>query len=159
MDVFGNVPDADNDGVVDALMDEDMDGVPDSVDLDFVGGSDTDGDGIIDVADTDQASGPDSDNDGIVDSSDADADGDGMLDFFTDLGGSATLSALTDTDGNLVPDVFEPDTDLLTGNGVVRSGLQGGGCSVSSNGSNSILWLLLFIASIILWLKRGQQRA
>ncbi len=72
--------DVNRDGVVDAAIDADRDGIIDTVDVDFTGGSDLDGDGIDDSADADFSNEPDTDNDGIVDSQDADADGDGFVD-------------------------------------------------------------------------------
>ena len=70
--------DADADGIPDADdLDDDNDGIPDSVE----GAGDTDGDGLVDSLDRD------SDNDGITDTVEAggvDADGNGIIDGLTD---------------------------------------------------------------------------
>ena len=83
--------DFDGDGIPDYLdEDDDNDGIPDIVE----GVEDTDGDGILDKFDLD------SDNDGIADiveSGGTDADGDGLVDNFTD------------TDGDGLHDPYDPD--------------------------------------------------
>ncbi|MDO6462535.1 JDVT-CTERM domain-containing protein, partial [Granulosicoccaceae sp. 1_MG-2023] len=115
--------DVDGDGQVDGMADADGDGIPDTVDVDQTGGADSDGDGIDDTADADFVEAEDSDGDGIVDAMDPDADGDGFaeLDDAPDLGAS-----LPDSDGNGVPDYQQAESELI------RTGLEGGGCTLSS---------------------------
>lgn len=109
-DTPGN-SDANGDGVADdvRLLDTDMDGIPDVLDLDSDGdgvsdraeggatGVDTDGDGIDNAFDVDSIGGTDSNGDGVADSAAAhDSDGDGVPDF-RDL----------DSDNDSIPDVVE----------------------------------------------------
>jgi len=104
--------DFDADGIPDVDdLDDDNDGIPDTVE----GTADTDGDGIPDSMD------PDSDNDGIPDAIEAggiDADGDGVIDGFTDLDGdglddatATTPLPVDDTDGDGLPDYLDLDSD------------------------------------------------
>lgn len=112
--------DSDNDGIpnyLDTSLDEDGDGIPDVLDGDAT--TDTDGDGIADVFDTD------SDNDGISDfdesgASGNDSDGDGIDDAFdvdstggTDANndGVDDAVAVTDSDGDGVPNYLDRDSD------------------------------------------------
>ena len=119
--------DDDNDGILDTDetggpsplgSDSDGDGVDDAYDLDSGGTpvtpQDTDGDGIPDKYDAD------SDNDGISDATEAgrsDADGDGVIDGFSDADGDglddATAAGISplDTDGDGTPDFVELDSD------------------------------------------------
>ncbi|MEQ9298624.1 MAG: T9SS type A sorting domain-containing protein [Cyclobacteriaceae bacterium] len=95
--------DTNGDGVFDAIEDADNDGIPDSVDADTQGCTDTTpADGICD---TDQG-GTDTDGDGIDDTSDPDADGDGLADALE----SSPLT-ITDTDGDGNADYLDGDTD------------------------------------------------
>ncbi|MDO6462490.1 JDVT-CTERM domain-containing protein, partial [Granulosicoccaceae sp. 1_MG-2023] len=115
--------DLNGDGRVDGMADADGDGIPDTVDADQTGGVDSDGDGIDDAADVDFVQAEDRDGDGIVDGMDPDADGDG----FAELDDAPELaSALPDTDGNGIPD-YQQDTVEP-----IRTGLEGGGCTLSS---------------------------
>lgn len=104
--------DTDNDGVNDIDdLDDDNDGIPDVVE----GGQDTDKDGIPDHLDLD------SDNDGLVDTVEADgidADGDGIIDGFTDTNNdglddatAATPLAVPDTDKDGNRDFQDVDSD------------------------------------------------
>ncbi len=104
--------DTDGDGIVDDIdLDDDNDGIPDIVE----GSGDSDGDGIPDSLDLD------SDNDGIPDVIEAggqDADGDGIIDGFTDTDGdgmddntSTNPLPNPDTDGDGVNDVVDLDSD------------------------------------------------
>ncbi len=104
--------DTDGDGVVDSVdLDDDNDGIPDTVE----GVSDTDGDGVPDARDRD------SDNDGIPDVTEAggtDADGDGVIDGFTDANNdglhdplAATPLPVPDTDGDGKPNYLDIDSD------------------------------------------------
>ena len=138
------VDDTDSDSIPDHLdLDSDNDGIPDVTEA---GGSDTDSDGIVDsftdadndglddataasplpVDDTDGDNNPDyldldSDNDGITDTNEAggtDADGDGIIDGFSDADGdgldNATASTplpIIDTDNDGDPDHLDLDAD------------------------------------------------
>jgi large repetitive protein len=116
----GIKPDRDGDGVVDALdLDDDNDGIPDSVEQ----GKDTDDDGVTDDRDLD------SDNDGLPDVAEAghtgkDEDGDGKVDCPGGFGANGLCDALEttadsgiavtapiDTDGDTVPDFRDLDSD------------------------------------------------
>lgn len=107
--------DSDGDGIFDRDdLDDDNDGIPDAVEGD--GLVDTDGDGIPDSLDLD------SDNDGLLDvaeggNADADLDGDGRIDGDVDADGVPVNSngAVTDSDGDGIPDSQEPNgVDIST---------------------------------------------
>ena len=70
--------DIDGDGIGDAWLDTDEDGIPDTVDVDQTGSYDSDADGIADFADADIQSEQDSDGDGIIDRFDVDPFNDGF---------------------------------------------------------------------------------
>jgi outer membrane protein OmpA-like peptidoglycan-associated protein len=105
--------DNDNDGVSDSVdLDDDNDGIPDTTE----GSGDPDGDGVINSFDID------SDGDGIVDNIEAqaestyqaplgsDSDGDGLDDRYdSDDGGVAIV--IIDTDGGDGPDYLDDDSD------------------------------------------------
>ena len=148
---LGNV-DSDGDGALDSMNDSDGDLIPDVVDVDSVGGPDTDGDGIVDSADVDITGGVDTDGDGIDDESDPDANGDGIADLFGD---GSQSSPLPDLNGDNIPDVDQVgDAPLAEAEGVYRTGLQGGGCSVAYGAGTSDLMLpilgLLALAGVLL---------
>jgi len=137
-------PDSDGDGVVDAHdLDADNDGTPDVIeaggtDLDgdgiLDGYVDADGDGFSDVADPTEGGTPldnpdsdgdgvadrldlDSDNDGIpdvIENGGSDADGDGVLDGYTDLDGDGFADSV-DTDDNTIPGPGDGGTSLPNG--------------------------------------------
>lgn len=149
--------DTDGDGQVDGWADEDGDGIPDSVDVDQVAGAeDDDDDGIINDADADFTGQIDTDGDDIIDLFDDDPNGSGFI-MISDT--PLTEDALPDANNNDIPDVFEPDPDAQTGDGasedgVIRTGLEGVGCSVGEPGQTkdpllaslamlSSAWLLL----------------
>lgn len=109
--------------------DSDNDGVPNFLDINFAGFVDTDADGVNDLFDTDLDGIPDyldidSDNDGIPDNIEAqataayvfasglDSDGDGLDNTFDSLSGIGGdgLNPI-DTDGDLVPDYKDADSD------------------------------------------------
>lgn len=112
--------DADNDGRVDGFVDANGDGFHDDLDQTPWELPDTDGDGNKDFLDVD------SDGDGVSDIVEAgmtDADGDGMVDGFTDPDGNgwddnatAVLSAggLPDSDGDGTPDYRQGVGKVLT---------------------------------------------
>ncbi|HVV87883.1 MAG TPA: hypothetical protein VHE35_32810, partial [Kofleriaceae bacterium] len=121
-DGFGVRADTDGDGVGDRDdLDDDNDGIPDTVEGD--GDVDTDGDGIPDSLDLD------SDNDGLPDVSEAghddpDANGDGMVDCPGGFGANGLCDGLettpdsgtidytvADTDGDGVDDFRDLDSD------------------------------------------------
>ncbi|MFS4417967.1 gliding motility-associated C-terminal domain-containing protein [Maribacter sp. 2307ULW6-5] len=139
------IPDAVENGGNDPLNDTDGDGIPDYLDTDAPGfldengdgiddNFDNDGDGIIDQLDLD------SDNDGIPDVIEAgglDADGDGVIDGFTDANNdglddnTATTPLPTeDTDGDGIPDFQDLDSD----NDGVPDVTEAGGTDVDGDG-------------------------
>ncbi|NND70349.1 MAG: OmpA family protein, partial [Rhodothermales bacterium] len=110
--------DTDGDGVPNSQdLDDDNDGIPDSVESRNAIDVDSDGDGIIDRLDLD------SDNDGLPDSlegagsADGDADGDGVLDELTDSNSDGLADSVSpnmvpvDTDGDNAPDYIDLDSD------------------------------------------------
>jgi len=156
--VEAGLTDADNDGIVDTMSDIDNDGIPDSVDHDQTGGLDADNDGIQDTADSDFVTELDSDADGIIDSRDPDADGDGIADLFQDAGSNG-FTPLPDVDGNGIPDVREVvDPVTSSARRTIRTGLQGGGCSIyaakSGFGKDPVLPLLMMLSVVFLMLRR-----
>ena len=111
-----SVPDTDMDGIPNSVdIDDDNDGIPDDVEqLTATNGGDTDGDGIPDHLDLD------ADNDGLPDLIEAggtDTDGDGMLDD------ACNVSATCDVDGDGLMDSADEIDD--SGNGSPTIGLAG----------------------------------
>ncbi|MGD1847058.1 MAG: FG-GAP-like repeat-containing protein, partial [Salibacteraceae bacterium] len=126
----GNGTDANNDGIVDGLADNDGDGILDAADSnDNAHGSpstapldtdndgrpnfldlDSDNDGITDLAES--GTGSDINNDGLVDGS-ADNDGDGIIDSADsdDVNRGTPSTVPTDTDSDNIPDAFDLDSD------------------------------------------------
>ncbi len=98
--------DADNDGIVDDVTDDDGDGIPNPVDrrVGFGTAEDSDRDGILD---TTEGVG-DSDGDGIPDFQDPDSDNDGIPDS---IEAGPDRDAPVDTDGDGMPDYVDPDSD------------------------------------------------
>ncbi len=142
--------DANNDGILDSMLDTDLDGIPDSVDVDTSNGNDTNGNGIDDQFDFSVVGGADTDSDGIADQFDPDADGDGFAD---DVSNSPSLGqGLPDSNGNGVADVLEPNPGAATDisqSGKVRTGLAGSGCSVGNHHTTKMdptLMLLILIS-------------
>jgi hypothetical protein len=129
------VVDMNNDGILDSTTDNDQDGVMDVADMDdnnptsagSVTPVDTDGDGIRDFQDID------SDNDGISDLVEAgidpsnDSDNDGRVDGAVDENGIPTtttpVQTPANTDGDLVPDYRDLDSDNDGLNDVEEAGL------------------------------------
>ncbi|MGB5245506.1 MAG: OmpA family protein, partial [Woeseia sp.] len=132
--------DTDGDGANDlADIDSDNDGIPDTLEADLEPAADGDGDGINDVYDVDVTLGTDADGNGVDDNvSPTDTDGDGVPDYrdldsdndsLTDVSESGGVDANgdaiiddpvnnegtttnpTDTDGDLIPDYREIDSD------------------------------------------------
>jgi len=100
--------------MIDNLVDEDNDGIDDAIALLPLDINDTDGDGTPDFRDLD------SDGDGFTDMQESgalDADGDGRADALV------LAAAVTDTDGDLVPDHLEMPP--------LRTAHSGAGCSIS----------------------------
>jgi opacity protein-like surface antigen len=110
--------DPDGDGVPATTdLDDDNDGVPDSVEAPGGIDVDSDGDGLVDRLDAD------SDNDGIPDTIDGsgdaalDGDGDGVLDDLTDSNGDGLADIIAvsmlpvDTDADGIPDYLDLDSD------------------------------------------------
>lgn len=144
--------DVNGDGVVDALNDVDQDGIPDAVDVDQTNGNDADGDGIDDKADPDFNGDTDLDKDGISDKFDGDPDGNGFSNPRADVNGVSGGGQLPDANGNGIPDVLETDND-----GIVRTGLDGQGCTLGGNPDgrfDPVLPGLLLLALLSLWRRR-----
>ena len=126
--------DADADGIVDAFIDTDGDGIPNVYDVDQTGGADTDNDGIDDVADASFVSGVDADNDGVLDAFDLDDNGDGVIDDFVNSQQSGGELPDLDTDG--IPDYRDvnsiggPDNGTSTA-GTSTAGSTTGGTTTS----------------------------
>ncbi len=150
--------DANGDGVIDDYSDADGDGLSDNVDP-TQGGTplpvpDTDGDGVPDYTDLD------SDNDGIpdvIEAGGADADGDGVIDDYSDddhdglsdnvdptQGGTPLPVPDTDGDGNAdytdldsdndgIPDVIEAGGTDANGDGVIDDYSDADGDGLSDN--------------------------
>ncbi len=140
--------DANGDGILDGFVDADGDGLNDIVDnVDSGSGPgevttgtplldpNTDGDTLVDRLDLD------SDNDGITDVSEAgglDADGNGIIDGFTDVGiingwdDATQTTPLTDlnTDGDSLPNRLDLDSD----NDGVTDATEAGGTDVNGDG-------------------------
>ena len=135
--------DADGDGIPNSYdLDSDNDGIPDVVEA---GGTDTDGDGIVDGFTDNNGDGmddntfnnplpnPDTDGDGINDVVDLDSDNDGIPDIVeaggTDANGDGVVDSYTDSDGDGFDDhedtteggtaYPDPDTD---GDGIIGTG-------------------------------------
>lgn len=120
--------DNDCDGYLDNVdLDNDNDGIPNTVENSVNPFADADGDGIINMYDTTPGSGVpafvdsngdgisdvfDTDADGIINQFDLDADNDGIpdLDEFRGLdnNGDGKTDALTDVDGDGLPDIYDP---------------------------------------------------
>lgn len=157
--------DFDNNGVVDVAPDTDDDGNADFRDLDSdddgltdlfeaggtdsqpAGGdgilddfSDTDGDGLDDGVAAVPMTAADSDNDGTPDFRDTDSDNDGVPD---------SVEGMTDADGDGIPDYRQTAAQIETG-------LGGGGCVMSRNGSFDPVLPLLALISLFLVMRRRQ---
>ena len=130
--------DSDNDGVLDSVegdiyADADADNIPNYLDADFAGYTDSNGDGVNDNFDTDL--------DGIPDALDVDSDNDGIPDMvengLTDSNNDGTLdegAGITDTFENGVADLYDVNCD---GNPVVNTGYAESVFSESGvNGAN-----------------------
>jgi len=172
--------DDDNDGLSDleegnGLLDTDGDGIPDSLDTDSDNDGiadadeigDADGDGIPDSQEPDGTDvSTDTDGDGIPDDLDNDDDNDGLTD-------EEEGNGLVDTDGDGIPDSLDPDSnndgigdnespevDPQSGisNGLVQTGLKGGGCSLSGSAAfDPVLLLMAFFAGLVLFRRKSQQ--
>jgi len=140
--------DNDLDGRIDNLIDENFDGVDDTIEMFVVDPQDTDQDGLPDYRDVD------SDGDGVSDFEESgaiDTDGDGRADELV------AVSELPDADLNGVPDLHEANS--VTG---LATGVSGSGCSVSSIGSATRIdptLLLLALVSLFLLLHARNLRA
>jgi hypothetical protein len=119
-----NPPDADEDGVSDAVesstQDTDDDGKVDSLD------SDSDNDGIPDLAETEGGTPRDTDGDGIADHLDPDSDNDSIPDAW-EMGTGGTPR---DTDEDGIPDYRDPDSD----NDGIADRLEGTGSGTDTDG-------------------------
>lgn len=102
------------DGVHDAWLDQNLNGISDTIDQAYTNGADADSDSIDDLYDIDFVNGRDADNDGVVDRFDVDSNGDGRLDMLTDN----ELSS-HDMAGDRLPAMFESNKppSLNTGTG------------------------------------------
>ena len=117
--------DSDNDLVPDAIEatrareDQDQDGIVDTYDIDFTGGTDQDSDGIDDRFDVDINGGFDADQDGVSDTLliERDTDDDGVADYLDrDSDNDSILDTVeadataSDSDGDGIVDAFDVDT-------------------------------------------------
>jgi hypothetical protein len=128
--------DLNDDGLVDAWTDSDEDGIVDAADIDLTGGEDADGDGIDDFADADFVALADTDGDGIVDLFDSDPEGSGFQPI-TVSGEPLQAADFLDGDGNGVIDVLEPNPAGAGQDEIIRTGLEGVGCSINTSGGGS----------------------
>ena len=146
---IGEPADSDGDGLSDNNdLDDDNDGIPDS--LESLNGSDldTDSDGLVDRLDLD------SDNDGLLDVQESgvadyanlDSDGDGRIDASVGANGLADVAetsaesgainyTLADTDGDGVADVHDLDSD----NDGVTDLMESGALAANANDARSRL--------------------
>jgi hypothetical protein len=118
-----------------AAIDDDKDGIPDSVE----GSADTDGDGVINsldldsdndgIADIVEAGGADTNGDGRVDGAWADADGDGLHDTY-DASTGGDLIQNRDTDGDGIPNIRDLDSD----NDGIPDVVEAGGADTNNDG-------------------------
>ncbi|MBJ2176431.1 gliding motility-associated C-terminal domain-containing protein [Aureibaculum sp. A20] len=118
--------DANGDGMVDGFTDTNNDGLDDNTALSPLPLPNTDGDSVPDYLDLD------SDNDGITDVTEAggiDANGDGIIDGFTDANDNGLDDATETTplpvpssDGDAVPDYLDLDSDDDGINDIVEAG-------------------------------------
>ncbi|WP_041391870.1 Ig-like domain-containing protein [Pleurocapsa sp. PCC 7327] len=127
--------DFDGDGIPDSAdLDDDNDGILDSIEQNGDPTRDTDGDGIPDSFDLD------SDNDGIADLVEAggvDANGDGIIDNFVDSNGNGLADSqegsplpVPDTDGDGVQDFQDLDSD----NDGITDVVEAGGIDANGDG-------------------------
>ncbi len=158
VDEGDGVVDTDGDGIPDSLDDDsDNDGIPDAEET-----GDSDGDGIPDSqepAGTDVTT--DTDGDGLTDDIDTDDDGDGLSD-------EEEGNGLLDSDGDGIPDSLDPDsnndgigddgnaiddepvvTPQAGDDGVIESGLKGGGWSYSVGGVFDPMLLLTGLLALV----------
>jgi len=127
--------DANGDGIIDGFDDTaNGNGLDDTIEATPLADPNTDGDGVLDRLDLD------SDNDGITDTTEAgglDADGNGIIDGFTDVNGNglddateATPLADPNSDGDSVSDRLDLDSD----NDGITDTTEAGGLDVDGNG-------------------------
>jgi len=105
--------DADNNGLVDAIVDSNQNGVPDGYDFLVTGGVDTDSDEIDDAVDMDFVTGEDSDSDGLLDTVDLDINADGIIDSVIEdkTNDLFLVGSLPDVDTDFIPD-FRDDNAI-----------------------------------------------
>ena len=145
--------DIDNDGMVDALKDNDGDGIPDIADVSVTSGPDKNGDGIDDSVDVDFIGGADTDNDGISDQFDPDSDGNGFVG--PAMQGQGIPVALPDSDGNGIPDIQQ--AEARDGTVIDIASGAGFGCSTSSTyaGADPMLAMLILTSiTALVWRMR-----
>ena len=150
--------DIDGDGIVDTMLDIDGDGIPDAVDVDQTFGADADADGIDDLADFDYiVNAVDTDGDGIADRADADPDGNGFANVRND---GVSNTDWPDVDQNGVPDVQEVPLAQANAEGIIRTGLEGSGCSIApgSNGRHDVVMPILTLISLLVFWRRRSLR-
>jgi gliding motility-associated-like protein len=128
--------DLDKDGRIDTMEDDDLDGIPNIIDVDYTMGTDANNDGIDDSV----QGGTDSDGDGIQDSDDPDADGDGLADVVDNIDSpnngsiveitSGTPLKNPDSDGDGILDVLDLDSD----NDGITDIVEAGGGDINGDG-------------------------
>jgi hypothetical protein len=157
------IPDLVENNGLDADLDSDSDGNQDYRDADSPGFTDSNNDGIHDGYDFDldgiiNSLDLDSDNDGIADVVEAggvDANGDGIIDNFTDpdgdglsqnvdasstgAAGSGSGLGLPDLDGDGIPNMFDSDSD----NDGIYDVIEAGGADANNNGRIDAAALIL----------------
>lgn len=108
--------DADNNGLVDYIVDANGNNIPDTYDVAITGGADTDNDGIDDSFDVSVSGGADQDNDGILDSVDLDLNADGIVDSVVSDQATTVFANgfFSDVDGDFMPDFRDFDADGAT---------------------------------------------
>ena len=136
--------DTDGNGVVDNFLDDDVNGIDDSLQAIPLIPVDTDSDAAPDFQDRD------ADNDGlfdIIESGAPDINGDGIADSLVDE------STLLDENGDGIPDFQQALAEApgqQAANGPIRTGLNGRGCSIgNANGSKDTLLFGLLVFALL----------
>jgi len=131
--------DADNNGLVDAIVDANRNDIPDTYDFLLTGGADTDSDGIDDSVDLDFVMGADVDNDGILDTVDLDINADGIVDsvIADQTNDLFLLGQLPDVDGDFMPDFRDDDSIGATGDTNAGDTTDGGTTAGTTGGTTA----------------------
>ncbi len=150
----GSDRDSDRDGMPDRLdLDSDNDGIQDIIEL---GGSDSDNNGHVDNF-VDVLGGKDGTDDGLLvfPYNPRDVNGNGVFDHveYVPSGDAAddgeAFDVVPDAVG-LQPQADDPQPADEASQGVILTGLNASGCSITSSASNSLLYLLTIISIAML---------